>query len=81
MTISEFETKRCERIVGAFIDARRPPPHVRPGLDLGYRVTGQRLELEMTVTDPATFTEPAILTKSWTWRPGLEVLPFECAEE
>jgi hypothetical protein len=45
MAISEFETKRYERIVGAFVDARRPPPHVRPELDLGYRVTGQSVEI------------------------------------
>ena len=45
MAISEFETKRCERIVGAFVDARRPPPHIRPELDLGYRVTGQSVEI------------------------------------
>ena len=42
---------------------------------------GSLLTLEMTITDPATFVEPALLTKTWTWRPGLEVLPFECAEE
>ncbi len=42
---------------------------------------GSLLTLEMTVTDPAIFTEPAVLKKTWTWRPGLEVLPFECAEE
>jgi hypothetical protein len=45
MAISEFETKRYERIVGAFVDARRPPPHIRPELDLGYRVTGQSVEI------------------------------------
>ncbi len=45
MAISEFETKRCERIMGAFVDARRPPPHIRPELDLGYRVTGQSVEI------------------------------------
>ena len=42
---------------------------------------GSLLTLEMTVTDAATFVSPARLTKTWTWRPGLEVLPFECAEE
>ncbi len=42
---------------------------------------GSLLTLDMTITDPATFVEPALLTKTWTWRPGLEVLLFECAEE
>ena len=35
----------------------------------------------MTVTDPVTFTQPVVLTKSWTWRPGLEVLPFQGTEK
>jgi Protein of unknown function (DUF3024) len=45
MALSEFERKRFERIVGAFIEKRRPPPHVRPKLDLGFRVAGQSVEL------------------------------------
>ena len=45
MAISEFETKRCEHIVGAFVDARRPPPRIRPEVDLGYRVSGQSVEI------------------------------------
>lgn len=40
---------------------------------------GSRLEYEMTVTDPATFTEPVVLTKSWGWRPNDEVRPYDCA--
>ena len=42
---------------------------------------GSVLELELTATDPANFVGPAVLTKSWTWRPGMEVLPYQCAEE
>lgn len=45
MAISEFETKRCERIVKRYVDGRRPPPHIRPELDLGFRVTGQSVEI------------------------------------
>ncbi len=45
MALSELERKRFERIVGAFIEKRRPPPHVRPKLDLGFRVAGQSVEL------------------------------------
>ncbi len=40
---------------------------------------GSRLEYEMTVTDPATFTEPVVLTKRWGYRPNDEVRPYECA--
>jgi hypothetical protein len=45
MALSEFERKRIERAVGEFIDRRRPPPHIRPKLDLGFRVSGQSVEI------------------------------------
>ncbi len=45
MAISEFETKRCEKVVQTYLDGRRPPPHIRPELDLGCRVTGQSVEM------------------------------------
>ena len=39
---------------------------------------GNRLDFSISVTDPATFTEPVTLKKYWTWRPDEEVQPFEC---
>lgn len=45
MAFSEFETKRLEKIVGAFINEHRPPPHVRSELDLGFRITGQSVDI------------------------------------
>ena len=41
---------------------------------------GARLDYELTITDPALFTEPETVTKSWIWIPGDEVLPFDCVE-
>jgi hypothetical protein len=41
---------------------------------------GARLDYELTVTDPALFAEPAVITKSWVWVPEDEVLPFDCTE-
>ena len=40
---------------------------------------GSMLAYELTVTDPATFTEPVVQGKSWVWRPGEEVRPYDCA--
>jgi hypothetical protein len=45
MTFNELEQKRIDKTVGAFIDKRRPPPHIRPELDLGFRVKGQSVEI------------------------------------
>ena len=39
---------------------------------------GSRLQYEITVTDPATFTEPVVMTKSWVWLPDVSVEPYDC---
>ena len=39
---------------------------------------GSRLDYEMTVTDPATFTEPVKLAQYWLWLPDVKILPYEC---
>ncbi len=39
-----------------------------------------RLNYRLTVTDPATFTEPVSLERYWLWRPGETIQPFECVE-
>ncbi len=45
MPLTELERKRYEKAVSKFIEARRPPPHVRPKLDLSYRLEGQSVEI------------------------------------
>jgi len=40
----------------------------------------RRLEYEMTVTDPATFTEPVTMNSHWLWRPGETIKPYDCIE-
>lgn len=41
---------------------------------------GQRLHMELTVTDPLTFTEPVHLTGAyWVLVPGEQIKPYECA--
>jgi len=41
MAHSEFEIKRCEKLVGAYVEAHRPPVHIRNKLDLRYRIENQ----------------------------------------
>ena len=45
MTLSEFETKRCEKLVAQFIEKRRSPPHVRADVDLSFRIDRQNVEI------------------------------------
>lgn len=45
MPLSEFELKKCEKSIAAFMKKRRPPPHIRKELDLGCRIEGQSIEI------------------------------------
>ena len=45
MSFSEFETKRCEKLVSQFVERRRPPTHLRVQTDLAFRVRGQSVEI------------------------------------
>ena len=45
MALSEFEKKRFEKLVGAFVEKHRPPPEIRDQLDLAFRIRGQSVEL------------------------------------
>lgn len=45
MALTELETARVRKAVGAFVDRRRPPPHLRQEVDLTFRVSGQSVEI------------------------------------
>jgi hypothetical protein len=45
MALSELEAARVRRSLDAFLERRRPPPHIRPKLDLAYRISGQSVEI------------------------------------
>ncbi len=45
MALSEFEIRRAEKLVGAFVERRRPPVYVRPKLDFAFRIEGQSVVL------------------------------------
>ena len=45
MALSEFEIKRIEKTMDAFMAKRRPPAHIRKDLDLVYRLKNQSVEI------------------------------------
>jgi hypothetical protein len=45
MALTALERARCERDLAKFLERRRPPPEIRPKLDLGYKIEGQSVEL------------------------------------
>ena len=76
MAISEFETKRLEKLASEYVERHRPPPHIRSELDIGYRISDQSLELfeirprwdnpnEML---EHSFAKTTFIKKSRTWK-------------
>jgi Family of unknown function (DUF6152) len=53
-----------------------------PAVEIVERFTptqdGSRLDYEMTVTDPVTFTRPVVLATHWLWLPNVRRMPYEC---
>jgi hypothetical protein len=45
MALSEFELARVKKALDSFMQARRPPPQIRPKVDLGSRISGQSVEI------------------------------------
>ena len=45
MVLSEIDAARVNQALSAFMKKRRPPPHIRPKLDLGFRLTGHSVEI------------------------------------
>jgi hypothetical protein len=45
MALSEFEIKKMKNAAEAFLAVKRPPPHIRKQLDIGYRIDNQSIEI------------------------------------
>ena len=45
MSFNELELKRIESTLAAYLQKRRPPVHIRPELDLGFRIAGHSVEI------------------------------------
>jgi hypothetical protein len=43
--LDEIEIARLRRAMDAFMQQRRPPPHIRSQVDLGFRVMAQSIEI------------------------------------
>ncbi len=45
MAISGFEIKKHEKAMDKYLEVHRPPAHLRNGLDTGYRIENQSIEI------------------------------------
>jgi hypothetical protein len=63
-------------------DAAGIPLSDRAGIVERFAPTadGSRLDYQMTVADPMTFTKPAVLRKHWLSLPNVEVRPYKCTQ-
>jgi len=76
MALNDIERKRIEKAVGAFIEKRRPAPHIRPNLDFGFRMSGQSVELfevrpqwdRPTIKRESSFAKATFVRTQGTWR-------------
>jgi hypothetical protein len=42
---------------------------------------GSRLDYQMTLTDPVTFTRPVVLATHWFWIPAVHLIPYHCTPD
>jgi hypothetical protein len=45
MAFNDLDRKRIEMAMTKFMTKRRPPPHIRPELDIGYQLINQSIEI------------------------------------
>jgi Protein of unknown function (DUF3024) len=43
--LTDIEVKRCKEALATSLVRRRPPAHIRPQLDISYRISGQSIEI------------------------------------
>ncbi|WP_409525173.1 DUF3024 domain-containing protein [Nitrincola sp. MINF-07-Sa-05] len=63
MSFSEFEVKKIERAAAEFLEAIRPPVHIRPQLDIDVRFSGQSVsvvEIRPHFREPSTTIESMV---------------------
>ena len=63
MSLSQFELKKLNITLSKYIEEQRPPKEIRDKLDLGFRITGQSVEIFQLLpkwNDPGTKQEFSI---------------------
>jgi hypothetical protein len=83
MALSEFEARRLEKIVGSYIESRRPPPELRKQLDLNFRIHGQSVEIYEVRPywrDPDEITENPVAKATYVKRGDLWKLYWQRAD-
>ena len=72
---------RTTRIDYPLFDRLGVPQSDQVAIEERFTLSDNETELayQITVNDPATFTEPVVGGKVWGWIPGVEIQPYDCA--
>lgn len=68
MAFTQKELEQHRQVVSAFIEKRRPPPHLRHQVDLSFRIENQSIELfeiRPRFNDPQQIIEIPIAKATW----------------
>jgi len=68
VALSEFELKRCRKLMDAWLEKKRPPVHIRSQRDVAYRVKNQSIEIfeiRPAWDDPSRTMETPIAKTTW----------------
>ena len=74
MPFTDIELAGHKRTLNAWLEKERPPPHIRPKLDFGYRITKQSVELfelRPAFHRPKEKQEEPIAKATWNKRQGV----------
>ncbi len=83
MALSEFELKKYEKAVTAFIERNRPPAHIRKELDLSYRITDQSIEIFEICPrwdNPKEIMESSVAKATYVKRQGIWKIYWQRAD-
>jgi hypothetical protein len=76
MAFNQRELQKYEKLVGAFVEKRRPREEIRDKVDIGYRISGQSVEIfeiRPALLDPETIIESPVAKATYvrtldTWK-------------
>jgi Protein of unknown function (DUF3024) len=74
LAFTDIELAGHKRVLNAWLEKNRPPPHIRPELDFAYRISGQSVELfevRPAFQRPKEMMEHSIAKATWNKRQGL----------
>jgi len=74
LALSEFELKRCQKLMDQFLVRKRPPVHIRKEFDIGYRIQNQSVvifEIRPVWKNPSELMEHPVAKTTYVKSQGV----------